>query len=238
MKPARSHSDPSRIAGRIGGQIGGQIGKPWLGFRENRSGKQVLDCSAGLPSPDALPTQTRTESRATGRVCLRHVSCPGYQIRSISRSYLTVAIASAQDLAQHVCAVSIFAAGHFLEDTAHQVRVVNAPPMDPFRQKANDGLDMTFLSVMYPGRRHVNQRQWRDERDLRRPTDLAAVSVLPLAGLIDRAPSPRAFHAVFVGTARASVTVGVGIVGAASCSAGPILCWPGPQLARSSGCRG
>ncbi len=129
----------------------------------------------------------------------------GTELEAISGGNLTMSIASAQELAQFLPEFSIFATGYVHQDAAHQVRVFNAPLMDAFKQKAEDELGVKLLSVMYLGRRHVNLRQTRAEKDVQTPADLAGVNLrMPgtdacqfLGKALGASPTPLAFSEVY-----------------------------------------
>ena len=129
----------------------------------------------------------------------------GTELEAISGGNLTMSIASAQELAQFLPEFSIFATGYVHQDAAHQVRVFNDPLMDSFKKKAEDELGVKLLSVMYLGRRHVNLRQTRAEKDVQTPADLAGVNLrMPgtdawqfLGKALGASPTPLAFSEVY-----------------------------------------
>ena len=137
----------------------------------------------------------------------------GTELEAISRGNLTMSIASAQELAQFFPEFSIFATGYVHQDAAHQVRVFNDPLMDPFKQKAEDELGVKLLSVMYLGRRHVNLRFTRDEKNIMAPSDLAGVNLrMPgtdawqfLGKALGASPTPLAFSEVYTALASGAV---------------------------------
>ena len=137
----------------------------------------------------------------------------GTELEAISRGNLTMSIASAQELAQFFPEFSIFATGYVHQDAAHQVRVFNDPLMDPFKQKAEDELGVKLLSVMYLGRRHVNLRFKRDEKNVMTPSDLAGVNLrMPgtdawqfLGKALGASPTPLAFSEVYTALASGAV---------------------------------
>jgi tripartite ATP-independent transporter DctP family solute receptor len=137
----------------------------------------------------------------------------GTELEAISRGNLTMSIASAQELAQFFPEFSIFATGYVHQDAAHQVRVFNDPLMDPFKQKAEDELGVKLLSVMYLGRRHVNLRFTRDEKNVMTPSDLAGVNLrMPgtdawqfLGKALGASPTPLAFSEVYTALASGAV---------------------------------
>jgi len=137
----------------------------------------------------------------------------GTELEAISRGNLTMSIASAQELAQFFPEFSIFATGYVHQDAAHQVRVFNDPLMDPFKQKAEDELGVKLLSVMYLGRRHVNLRFTRDEKNVMTPSDLAGVNLrMPgtdawqfLGKALGASPTPTAFSEVYTALSTGAV---------------------------------
>lgn len=137
----------------------------------------------------------------------------GTELEAISRGNLTMSIASAQELAQFFPEFSIFATGYVHQDAAHQVRVFNDPLMDPFKQKVEDELGVKLLSVMYLGRRHVNLRFTRDEKNVMTPSDLAGVNLrMPgtdawqfLGKALGASPTPLAFSEVYTALASGAV---------------------------------
>lgn len=137
----------------------------------------------------------------------------GTELEAISRGNLTMSIASAQELAQFFPEFSIFATGYVHQDAAHQVRVFNNPLMDPFKQKVEDELGVKLLSVMYLGRRHVNLRFNRDEKNVMTPADLAGVNLrMPgtdawqfLGKALGASPTPLAFSEVYTALATGAV---------------------------------
>ena len=137
----------------------------------------------------------------------------GTELDAISRGNLTMSIASAQELAQFFPEFSIFATGYVHQDAAHQVRVFNNPLMDPFKKKVEDELGVKLLSVMYLGRRHVNLRFTRDEKNIMTPADLAGVNLrMPgtdawqfLGNALGAAATPMAFNEVYGALASGAV---------------------------------
>ncbi|MEK9555445.1 MAG: TRAP transporter substrate-binding protein DctP [Gammaproteobacteria bacterium] len=137
----------------------------------------------------------------------------GTELEAISRGNLTMSIASAQELAQFFPEFSIFATGYVHQDAAHQVRVFNDPLMDPFKKKVEDELGVKLLSVMYLGRRHVNLRFPRSEKNVMTPADLAGVNLrMPgtdawqfLGKALGASPTPLAFNEVYTALASGAV---------------------------------
>ena len=137
----------------------------------------------------------------------------GTELDAISRGNLTMSIASAQELAQFFPEFSIFATGYVHQDAAHQARVFNDPLMDPFKQKVEDELGVKLLSVMYLGRRHVNLRFSRDEKNVMTPADLAGVNLrMPgtdawqfLGSALGASPTPLAFTEVYTALASGAI---------------------------------
>ncbi len=137
----------------------------------------------------------------------------GTELEAISRGNLTMSIASAQELAQFFPELSIFATGYVHQEAAHQVRVFNDPLMDPFKKKVEDELGVKLLSVMYLGKRHVNLRFSRDEKNIQTPADLAGVNLrMPgtdawqfLGKALGASPTPLAFTAVYTALSTGAV---------------------------------
>jgi len=137
----------------------------------------------------------------------------GTELEAISRGNLTMSIASAQELAQFFPEFSIFATGYVHQDAAHQVRVFNDPLMDPFKKTVEDELGVKLLSVMYLGRRHVNLRFPRSEKNVMTPADLAGVNLrMPgtdawqfLGKALGAAPTPMSFSEVYTALASGAV---------------------------------
>lgn len=137
----------------------------------------------------------------------------GTELEAISRGNLTMSIASAQELAQFFPEFSIFATGYVHQDAAHQVRVFNDPLMDSFKQTVEDELGVKLLSAMYLGRRHVNLRFTRDEKDIQTPADLAGVNLrMPgtdawqfLGAALGASPTPLAFSEVYTALSTGAV---------------------------------
>lgn len=96
------------------------------------------------------------------------------ELEAIARGNLEMAITSAQELATFFPEFSVFTAGYVHRDAAHQVRVFNAPLMQPFKEKAEKELGVKLLTVMYLGRRQLNLRT---DKKIRTPEDLAGVKL-------------------------------------------------------------
>ena len=137
----------------------------------------------------------------------------GTELEAISRGNLVMSIASAQELAQFFPEFSIFATGYVHQDAAHQVRVFNDPLMNPFKQKVEDELGVKLLSVMYLGRRHVNLRFPRSEKNVQTPADLAGVNLrMPgtdawqfLGKALGASPTPMSFTEVYTALSTGAV---------------------------------
>ena len=137
----------------------------------------------------------------------------GTELEAISRGNLTMSIASAQELAQFFPEFSIFATGYVHQDAAHQVRVFNDALMNPFKKTVEDELGVKLLSVMYLGRRHVNLRFPRSEKNVMTPADLAGVNLrMPgtdawqfLEKALGASPTPLAFNEVYTALASGAV---------------------------------
>ena len=107
---------------------------------------------------------------------------------------------------------SIFATGYVHQDAAHQVRVFNHPLMDPFKKKVEDELGVKLLSVMYLGRRHVNLRFPRSEKNVMTPADLNGVNLRIgtdawqfLGKALGASPTPLAFNEVYAALSTGAV---------------------------------
>jgi tripartite ATP-independent transporter DctP family solute receptor len=137
----------------------------------------------------------------------------GSELDAMSSGDLEMALPSAQDLATFFPEFSIFATGYVHQNAAHQVKVFNDPLMDPFKQKVEDDLGVKLLAVMYLGRRHVNLRFPRSERNVMTPADLAGVNLrMPgsdawqfLGRALGANPTPIAFAEVYTALQTGSV---------------------------------
>ena len=124
-----------------------------------------------------------------------------------------MSITSAQELATFFPEFSIFATGYVHQSAEHQVAVFNDPLMDPFRQKVEDELGVKLLAVMYLGKRHVNLRFPRSEKNVMTPADLAGVNLrMPgsdawqfLGKALGANPTPMAFNEVYTALQTGSV---------------------------------
>ena len=137
----------------------------------------------------------------------------GSELEAIASGDLEMSVTSAQELATFFPEFSIFATGYVHQDAAHQVAVFNDPLMDDFKQMAEDELGVKLLSVMYLGRRHVNLRFPRSERDIQTPEDLAGVNLrMPgtdawqfLGAALGANPTPMSFTEVYTALQTGSV---------------------------------
>ena len=137
----------------------------------------------------------------------------GSELEAIASGDLEMSITSAQELATFFPEFSIFATGYVHQDAAHQVAVFNDALMDDFKTMAEDELGVKLLSVMYLGRRHVNLRFPRSERDVQTPEDLAGVNLrMPgtdawqfLGAALGANPTPMAFTEVYTALQTGSV---------------------------------
>lgn len=137
----------------------------------------------------------------------------GSELEAISSGDLEMSIASAQELANFFPEFSIFATGYVHQSAEHQVKVFNDPLMDPFKQKVEDELGVKLLSVMYLGKRHVNLRFPRSEKDIKTPADLAGVNLrMPgsdawqfLGKALGANPTPMAFTEIYTALSTGSV---------------------------------
>ncbi|MDO8883716.1 TRAP transporter substrate-binding protein DctP, partial [Pseudotabrizicola sp.] len=129
----------------------------------------------------------------------------GSELEAIASGDLEMSIASAQELANFFPEFSIFATGYVHQSAEHQVAVFNDALMDPFKQKVEDELGVKLLSVMYLGKRHVNLRFPRAEKDVMTPADLNGVNLrMPgsdawqfLGRAIGANPTPMAFTEIY-----------------------------------------
>ncbi len=101
----------------------------------------------------------------------------GTELAAIARGNLEMSITSPQELAQIFPNWSIFTAGYLLRDAEHQKKVFEAPFMEPMKQEVEDKLGVKLLTVMYLGRRQLNLRFPKAEKDVQTPADLAGVKL-------------------------------------------------------------
>ena len=137
----------------------------------------------------------------------------GSELEAIASGDLEMSITSAQELANFFPEFSIFATGYVHQSAEHQVKVFNDPLMDPFKQKVEDELGVKLLAVMYLGKRHVNLRFPRAEKNVMTPADLAGVNLrMPgsdawmfLGKAIGANPTPVAFTEIYTALQTGSV---------------------------------
>ena len=137
----------------------------------------------------------------------------GAELEAIASGDLEMSIASAQELANFFPEFSVFATGYVHQSAEHQVKVFNDPLMDPFKQKVEDELGVKLLAVMYLGKRHVNLRFPRAEKEITTPADLAGVNLrMPgsdawqfLGRAIGANPTPMAFTEIYTALQTGSV---------------------------------
>ncbi|MCK5933674.1 MAG: TRAP transporter substrate-binding protein DctP [Fulvimarina manganoxydans] len=137
----------------------------------------------------------------------------GSELEAIASGDLEMSIASAQELATFFPEFSIFTAGYVHQSAEHQVAVFNDPLMDPFKQKVEDELGVKLLSVMYLGKRHVNLRFPKSERNVQTPDDLSGVNLrMPgsdawqfLGRALGANPTPMAFTEIYTALQTGSV---------------------------------
>ncbi len=137
----------------------------------------------------------------------------GSELEAITNGDLEMSITSAQELATFFPEFSIFTAGYVHQSAEHQVAVFNDAVMDPFKKKVEDELGVKLLAVMYLGKRHVNLRFPRSERDVQTPADLAGVNLrMPgsdawqfLGRALGANPTPMAFTEVYTALQTGSV---------------------------------
>lgn len=129
----------------------------------------------------------------------------GTELEALASGDLDMSITSAQELATFLPEFSIFTAGYVHQSAAHQIAVFNDPLMDSFKKKVEDELAIKLLSVMYLGRRQVNLRFPRSERDVKTPADLKGVNLrMPgsdawqfLGRALGANPTPMSFTEVY-----------------------------------------
>jgi TRAP-type C4-dicarboxylate transport system substrate-binding protein len=129
----------------------------------------------------------------------------GSELEAIAAGDLEMSITSAQELATFFPEFSIFTAGYVHRSAEHQVAVFNDALMEPFKAKAEDELGVKLLDVMYLGKRHVNLRFPRAERNVMTPADLAGVNLrMPgtdawqfLGRALGANPTPLAFAEIY-----------------------------------------
>jgi tripartite ATP-independent transporter DctP family solute receptor len=137
----------------------------------------------------------------------------GSELEAIASGDLEMTICSAQELATFFPEFSIFATGYVHQSAEHQVKVFNDALMDPFKQRVEAELGVKLLAVMYLGRRHVNLRFPRSERNVMTPADLAGVNLrMPgsdawqfLGKALGANPTPIAFAEIYTALQTGSV---------------------------------
>ncbi|WP_394690627.1 TRAP transporter substrate-binding protein DctP [Hoeflea sp.] len=137
----------------------------------------------------------------------------GSELESIATGDLEMSITSAQELANFLPEFSIFATGYVHQSAEHQVKVFNDPLMDSFKKKVEDELGVKLLAVMYLGKRHVNLRFPRAEKNVMTPADLAGVNLrMPgsdawqfLGRALGANPTPMAFTEIYTALQTGSV---------------------------------
>ena len=197
-------------AGVLAGTMGGAFAQDRMTFTLATAGSETDQRSVAMAQVFAPMVSEFADYQPGYNATL---FAQGTELEAISRGNLTMSIASAQELAQFFPEFSIFATGYVHQDAAHQVRVFNAPLMDPFKQTVEDELGVKLLSVMYLGRRHVNLRQSREELDVQTPADLAGVNLrMPgtdawqfLGSALGASPTPVAFTEVYTALSTGAV---------------------------------
>lgn len=129
----------------------------------------------------------------------------GTELAAIARGNLEMSITSPQELAQIIPEWSIFTAGYLLKDADHQKRVFQAPFMDAMKKGVEDKLGVKLLTVMYLGRRQLNLRFSKAEKEVKTPDDLKGVKLrmpgtdawLFLGRALGANPVPVAFTEVY-----------------------------------------
>jgi len=101
----------------------------------------------------------------------------GTELEAIARGNLEMSITSPQELATIIPAWSIFSAGYLLRDAEHQKKVFASSIMDGMKKDVEDKLGVKLLSVMYLGRRQLNLRMSRKDKEVKTPADLSGVKL-------------------------------------------------------------
>ena len=101
----------------------------------------------------------------------------GTELAAIARGNLEMSITSPQELAQIIPEWSIFTAGYLLRDAEHQKKVFEADFMQPMKQRVEDKLGVKLMTVMYLGRRQLNLRFSKAQKDVQTPADLKGVKL-------------------------------------------------------------
>jgi tripartite ATP-independent transporter DctP family solute receptor len=101
----------------------------------------------------------------------------GTELAAIARGNLEMSITSPQELAQIIPEWSIFTAGYLLRDAEHQKKVFEADFMAPMKKRVEDKLGVKLMTVMYLGRRQLNLRFSKAEKDVQTPADLKGVKL-------------------------------------------------------------
>jgi TRAP-type C4-dicarboxylate transport system substrate-binding protein len=135
------------------------------------------------------------------------------ELDAIASGDLEMSITSPQELAQYFPNFSIFTAGYVMQNAEHQVKVFNAPLMDSFKKEVEDQLGVKLLTVMYLGRRQVNLRFSKAEKNVQTPADLAGVRLrMPgtdawqfLGKALGANPTPMAFTEVYTALSTGSI---------------------------------
>ncbi len=137
----------------------------------------------------------------------------GTELDAISRGNVTMSIASSTgigtvlprifDLCHWICASGCGPSGSRFQQ----------PADGSFQKKAEDELGVKLLSVMYLGRRHVNLRFPRSEKNIMTPADLAGVNLrMPgtdswqfLGKALGASPTPLSFNEVYTAPSTGAV---------------------------------
>lgn len=129
----------------------------------------------------------------------------GTELEAIARGNLEMSITSPQELATLIPEWSIFTAGYLLRDAEHQKKVFESDIMDGMKKKVEDQLGVKLLTVMYLGRRQLNLRMSKADRNVQTPDDLKGIKLrMPgtdawqfLGKALGANPVPMAFTEVY-----------------------------------------
>ncbi len=129
----------------------------------------------------------------------------GTELEAIARGNLEMSVTSPQELATLIPGWSIFTAGYLLRDADHQQKVFNSALLNDLKAQTESRLNVKLLTVMYLGRRQLNLRMERAQREIRTPADLSGVRLrmpnteawLFLGRALGANPLPLAFTEIY-----------------------------------------
>ena len=129
----------------------------------------------------------------------------GTELEAIARGNLEMSVTSPQELATLIPGWSIFTAGYLLRDAEHQQKVFADPLLNDLKTLTENRLNVKLLSVMYLGRRQINLRMERSQREIRTPADMSGVRLrmpnteawLFLGRALGANPLPLAFTEIY-----------------------------------------